>query len=137
MSYITIGTALYNKINGIKAAAGIAVVYGQNEKSLAQYPAVTISAQGHESNFSDTAANMRIYTFMVRLFVRLEVDSTAETQIRTVLDSIVTSLEGDTTLSGACDWTEPADVTISEQNVEIPVKMCDMTVKCYKRVVVR
>ena len=137
MSYTSIGTAIYNKINGIKVSAGIASLYQQNEKALTQYPAVTISAGGHESSFSDTAANMRIYTFMVRIFVRLESDSTAESQIRSIADAVVTALEGDTTLGGACEWTDPADAIITEQNAEIPVKVCEMTLKCYKRVVVR
>ncbi len=137
MSYTNIGTAIYNIINGIKAAAGIAVVFNYNEKSLAQYPCVTISAVGHGGEFSDTAANMRTYVFAIRLSVRAETDSTAESQIRTITDAIISAIEANTALSGACDWSEPSEGTISYQNNEIPVLMCEMVVKCYKRTVVR
>lgn len=139
MSYTTIAAALTTLLRGV---AALKVVYDYEPKEIASedllggYPAATVSALSHANSFHDLAANQRIYSFMVRLYYPTPDgrDADAESTLRSVMDTIITTLEADVTLNGSCEWAKPTDASWSFQMREIPLRVVELTIECHKRV---
>ena len=138
MSYVTLAAAIQSLLQTIPA---IKVVYDYEPKELASedlsggYPAATVSALSHANAFNDIPANRRQYSFMVRLYYSTADgrDSDAETTLRSVVDGVITTLEHDVTLGGACDWARPTEGNWSYQEREIPLRVVEVTIECMKR----
>jgi hypothetical protein len=119
----------------------IKIVYDYEPKELASedlnggYPAATISALSHANDFHDLAGNARTFAFVVRLYYPTSDtrEADAEYTLRSVMDSIITTLEYDVTLGGSCEWAKPTEASWSFQEREIPLRAVDLTIECQKR----
>lgn len=133
--YTSIGTALYTLLNDstFKTDNSIAVVYNYAERELVTYPAITIVALGHDGSFADTSANIRVYSYVIRVLVRAGDESISEATTRTLVDAVINRLESNLTLTGACDYMTPSSASYSWSNDDIPVRYADITVQIRKR----
>lgn len=130
MSYTTIAAGIVSLLGTIPS---IKVVYPYEPKELVQYPAATVSSAEHTTAFSDTAHNKREYHFAVRLYFRADIESDAETVLRTVTDDVLTALASDTTLGGSCDWAIDTAAKWFFQEREVPVRMVELTIAATTR----
>jgi hypothetical protein len=131
MTYTIIGAALKTKVEGV---AGLAVSYNYEPKELEKYPAATIMAVGHSNGFSDLQANKRTFNFAIRVYYRTAEADTAESIVRSIVDSIISAVETDVTLGGTCDIAIPTSSTWGWGEREVPVRYCQINVSAQKRV---
>ncbi len=130
MSYATIGSALKTLLDTI---GDFNVVYNYEPKELLKYPCGTVTASGHSDEFASTASNQRTFRFAIRLYYRTDTAEDAEGILRTLTDTVITTVEGDPTLSGACDFARPLSATWIYQEREVPVRVCDLGIECLVR----
>lgn len=131
MSYVSIAAQLVNILQGV---SDLVTVYNHEPKELKDYPCATVTAASHKDAFSDTAANRRVYLFTIRLYFRTDVAQDAETVLRSLADSIISAIESNVTLNGACDFAKPTEGAWDYQEREVPVRVCILTIECNKRI---
>jgi|SRR5581483_10907864 len=131
MSYITIGTEIYNLLNTITQ---INILYQHEPKELKEYPAVTISALGHKNIPHDTAGNVRQFQFMIRAYYRTDIAGDAESILRDLADKIITKLEGSVSLNGSCDYTRATEAKYFFGEKEVPMRWVEIMIEAVKRV---
>lgn len=131
MSYVSLGSALTTILESI---SDINAVYNHEPKELKDYPAVTVTALRHQDTFSDTAANKRVFTFNIRVYFRTDVEQDAESVLRGIVDQIISAIESNVTLSGACDFARPTEAVWDYQERELPVRVAVLSVECVKRI---
>ena len=129
-NYTDIGTALKTLLETI---SDFEVVYGDEKKELLKYPCATVTALAHNNEFIDTHHNTRHYQFSVRLYYRNDTSIDAENILRALADEVITTVEGDPTLSGACDFAQPLEGTWTWAEREVPVRVCDITISARVR----
>ena len=129
-NYVAIGTAIKTLLETISA---FKIVYAYEAKELTQYPSATITALAHNDEFIDTHHNTRHYQFTVRLYYRNDDTASAESVLRGLVDSVITTVEGDPTLGGACDFAQPLAGTWTWAEREVPVRVCDITISARVR----
>ena len=131
MSYASIAVQLEVILNTITE---LHEVFDHVPKQLTKFPCATISAISHTDSFTDLAANKRVYTFAVRCFVRTDNAADAERILRITVDKIITALESNVTLNGACDFASPTKGQFQFIERETPMLVCDITLEAKKRV---
>lgn len=131
MTYVTIAAGIKTLLDTVD---GLAVVYDHEAKELANYPAATITAAGHENSFADLQANKRMYSFYIRVYYRTADADTAESAVRTIVDDIIAAIEADVTLSGTCDYAMPTRSTWAYVEREVPLRYAQITVQAKTRV---
>lgn len=131
MSYSNIATAIYNLLGEITE---LKAVYSKEPAELLKYPCATVSSFGHQNIFSDTAANKRKYSHIIRIYYKQDSDNTAETILRSIADLVITKVEGNLTLQSTCDFATPSEGVWKQGEREVPVKVVEITVDAYKRV---
>lgn len=130
MSYVSISAQIKALLEGV---TGLNEVYEYEPKELAKYPCATITAQSHQNLFNDTAANRRQYTFMIRCFYRTDDAAVAESTLQTIADAIISAIETNVTLNGACDFARPTAGKWLYAERELPVRIVEITVEATKR----
>ncbi len=130
MGYVAIGTQLKTILDSVE---GIEQVYDHDPDGLAKYPAATVQALSHTNSFADTAANIRRYSFLIRLFYRLDDDQDAELILRNLADLTLQALEENVTVSGVWDILRPTGATWTHVQRELPVRVCEITVEIESR----
>jgi hypothetical protein len=131
MSYVSI-TAQLKAI--LEAVTGLNEVYDYEPKELLKYPCATITAQSHQNLFNDTAANRRQYTFTIRCFYRTDDAATAESTLQGIADSVISAIETNVTLNGACDFARPTASKWLYAERELPMRIVEITIEAVKRV---
>jgi len=134
MSYVSIGTQIKAILDGV---SGLNAVFNYNEKAIDKWPAAIIVASSHSNKFSDLAANQRDFTFKVYMFHPTNTatsDEDAEGILRALADAVITAIEGNVTLNGACDWASPTVGTWGYDQREVPVRYVELTIVARKRV---
>ena len=113
------------------------VVYGKEEKALAQFPAATVSAKEHTAELHDTTANLKTYAHYVRLYFRTDDENNPDYEdiLETTADAVITALEHDMTLGGVVDWSLPTQGVWRNVEKETPVRMLEITLMSRARVV--
>jgi hypothetical protein len=129
MSYEDIGNAIYSMLGGITE---FDIVYNYEPNELKKFPCATVSALSHANTFNDTAANRREFLFVVRVYFRRDMTD-YENVMRKVVDLIITTIEADPSLTGACDFAEPTESKWLFQEREVPVRVCEVTINAIKR----
>ena len=131
MSYTAIAAAL---VTICETITEVMEVYDHEPKELVDYPAITISAAGHDNAFGDTAANRRMFTFNIRCYVRANDTGASEVLARSMADKIITAIEANITLNGTCDFAKPSKGQFTYPPREIPVQAVEIKVDAIKRV---
>lgn len=131
MGYVSIAAKLVELLQEI---TDLAVVYDYDPEKLEQFPAATITAQGHQNSFLDTAANDRRFSFLIRLFYRLDVDQDAETTLRDLTDQVIAKLEANVVVQGVWDMAMPTEATFLKDKREVDVEIVELTVAIRSRV---
>lgn len=131
MGYVAIKSKL---IELLGAVAGIESLYDHNPNSLAPYPAATVTALGHTDRFHDTAANVRAFQFLVRLFYRTDEDQDAEAILTDLTDKVIQQLEANVTTPGVWDIARPTTAVFRSGEGEVPVLVSEITVTIEQRV---
>lgn len=131
MSYVSLASALVNILSNISS---IVAIYSYEPKELKDYPAATVTALRHQDTFLDTAANKRVFTFNIRVYFRTDVEQDAESILRGIVDQIISAIESNVTLSGACDFARPTEAVWDYQERELPVRVAVLSVECVKRI---
>ena len=135
--YKPIKDAIVTKLNPLVTAGTLKVVYGKEEKAIKQFPAVCVSAKGHEAELHDTVSNRKHYQHFVRIYFRTDEgnDPDYEDVLTTVADAVITALEADLTLGGVVDWALPTSGTWQNVEKETPLRCLELVVQSEARIV--
>lgn len=128
--YTAIGTALKTLLETI---SDFKIVYAHEAKELNQYPCATVTALSHNDEFIDTHHNTRHYQFSIRLYYRNDESANAESVLRGLADDVITTVEGDPTIGGSCDFAQPLEGAWTWAEREVPVRVCDITISARVR----
>ncbi len=131
MGYQDIATQLINILTGI---TDINRVYGFEPKELKDYPTATVTALSHKDTFKDTASNQRLFTFMIRLYYRTDIEEDAETILRALTDQVIGALESNVRLNNAVDFARPTEARWLYQEREVPVRVVEIEIEASMRV---
>lgn len=131
MSYTSIAAALVTILGNISSNN---VVYDHEPKELLKFPAITVTAAGHDNAFGDTASNKRKFSFNIRGYYRTDQVDDAETALRSLADDIISAIEANTTLNGVCDFATPSKGRFTNPPKEVPVQAIEITIDAIKRV---
>jgi hypothetical protein len=115
MGYVTIATRLVSLLGEISGLTA----YDHEPKELGSYPCATVQAAGHRNRFNDTAANLRQYSFAIRLFYD---------------DRIPLDLEANVVAAGVWDLTQPTEAVWLFAEREVPVRIAEITIDIKVRV---
>lgn len=131
MSYTSIGNAIAEMIDEITE---VKVVYNYAARDFADFPAAVVRMTGHNNLFQTTAANNRTYVFEVDVLYKTASPSDAEGIMRTVADLIITKIESDVSLRGACHIARPSRGQISFVAEPIPMQVLTITIEASKHI---
>jgi hypothetical protein len=131
MGYVSIANKLVALLEEI---TDFSVVYDHDVPQLAGFPAATVQAASHQNTFHDTAANSRTYTFLIRLFYRLDVDQDAETILRDLADQVIAKLEQNVTVAGVWEIAQPTSGVFVKDKREVDVQIVELSVAIRSRV---
>lgn len=132
MSYVALDTQIRAVLAGISA---LNAVYDHEVKELKKYPAAAVSPQEHNNQPGDTAANIRIFTFVIRLYIRIDENDDYEANMRSLVDSVLTALEANPTLNSSCDFHKATKGKWAVQERETGLlRVVEITLDAYKRV---
>ncbi len=134
--YKTIKDQLVAILGGVSS---VKVVYGKEEKKLADFPAVCISAKQHSSQYDSvgtSGVNLREYEHFVRVYFRTdeENDPDYEDVLEGVADDVVSALEQNVTLNSVCDYSIPVTGVWRFGNKEVPVRIFELIVRATVRI---
>lgn len=131
MSYVSILAKLIELLDTI---AEIEQLSSYQPDTIQTYPAAVVTAAGHQDRFHDTAANIRAFTFTVRLYYRTDTEQDAESILQDLADKVIATLEANVTAAGVWDIARPtgASWTYDPDN---PIRIVEITVSIEKRVV--
>lgn len=130
MNYTTIATKLVALLQEI---TDLAVVFDHDPDELKQFPAATVQAQGHQNRFHDTASNDRAFTFLIKLFYRLDSNQDAETILHSLTDQVIAKLEANVSLPGVWDIAQPTSTVFLKDKREVPVQIVELSVSLHAR----
>ena len=68
MSWATLRDDIYNVINNNVSTLGVREVYAYPKYTFGGFPSVNVTPSDNENDYSTTADNIRLYTFIVRVF---------------------------------------------------------------------
>jgi len=110
----TIDTAIGTVLSGI---VSIQAYTNEHAIPVGGFPAVTYQLENDNSEFYDTANNLRTFTYRIDLLHEVEKvgESEAVRILQDVLSDIQTAFETDTSLSGAVDYCQPLTTGNSEK----------------------
>lgn len=104
------------------------------------YPYAVLVLREGEGEFASTAHNLRRHGFVIRVYQEQSAIGqgveTAEDISSTVLDELLTALDRDTTLSGACKYVRPVSWNTSYENREFDVRVLELQLDAYDLVTV-
>ena len=127
MSYTSISTQLASIIDEITA---VQAVYEYAPKNPGPFPYVTVEESGNTDIFLSTAANEREYEFMIRVYYPLDDSSACSRIMKSVVDSIISELEGNNTLDGVVSWSLPVTAKwLYTVNAPKPMRVCEITLR--------
>jgi hypothetical protein len=130
MSYVAISAKLIELLDTI---AEIEVLYNHQPDSIQTYPAAVVIASGHQDRFRDTAANIRAFTFLIRLFYRTDVEADAEGILQDLTDKVIAKLEANVSVTGVWDIARPLSGTWT-YDPDNPIRVVEITVNIEQRV---
>lgn len=114
----------------IAAVTGVQLVYDYEPNKPTQYPFVSITPLGHtRSQYNTLRDTTREVKIMLRVYGHLhETQKTSQTNLRTVVDSIINTLEhkDNVTLSGTIDYSELSESTFRFVNKESQLYVCEI-----------
>lgn len=131
MSYVAIDTQLRTILGTV---SGLNAIYDHEKKELAKYPAACVTPAEHNNKPGDTAGNKRSYLFLIRLYIRVDEMDDYEATMRALVDDVITKIEANPTLNGACEYTQATNGKWLYQERELPVRVVEITVEANKRV---
>jgi hypothetical protein len=131
MSYVSISSKIIELLGEI---TDIAQLYNYQPDGIQSFPAAVVTASGHQDRFRDTAANIRSYIFLIRLYYRTDVEQDAETILQGLTDQVIEKLEAHVTEQGVWDIARPLNATWTYDPDE-PRRIVEITVNIEKRVV--
>ena len=115
----------------IATVSGVQIVYDYEPNKPAKYPFVSITPIGHvKSEYATLRDSSREVRIMLRVYGHLhETQMTGQTNLRTVVDSIIDTLEkkDNVTLSGTIDYSELSESTFHFVNKESQLYVCEIT----------
>ncbi len=130
MGYKTIKDQLVTILQGVTS---LKVVYGKEEKAVKQFPAACVSAKEHTSDFSSVGiggTNERVYKHFVRIYFRTDEanDPDYEDILENVADDVISAIEHNVTLNGACEYAIPTSGVWRFADKESPVRLLELVV---------
>jgi hypothetical protein len=127
MNYTTIGNVLESILNTVP---NIEVVYNYEPDELKVFPALTIQAAGHLGEFRSTNSNMRIFHFVLRLYLPAmnSRDEQVEADVRSLMDGVVAAIDSNPTLNNTCSFAEPSNARIQPADREVPVTVAEIDI---------
>jgi hypothetical protein len=136
-NYLDIKAAIVAKLQPLVTAGTIKVLYGKEEKQLAQFPAVCVSNKGHTAELHDTVSNRKHYQHYVRVYFRTDEDNDADYEdvLSEVADAVIYELEHDLTLGGVADWSLPTSGEWKFVEKETPLRCLELVVQSEARVI--
>ena len=113
------------------------VVYGKEEKAIAQFPAATVSAKEHQASLHDTVANDKTYFHFIRLYFRTDEinDADYEDVLESCADDVIAALEHDLTLGGVVQWSLPTQGQWRNVTKETNMRCLEITFASRARIV--
>lgn len=87
----------------IEANSGVQKVYAYERANPDGTPFVTITPSANENDYNTTTENVRVYAFLIRVFVERKgqsVEENAENTLRGLADSILDTMDRNYRLSG-------------------------------------
>jgi len=137
MSYIDLRTAI---ISRIQTLTKIEEVFGYPQPKPDKMPYATVEALENASEYADTASNLRIYTFRIRLYYARTIDETnadmlenAELAVLRALDDLLDDFDTNYTLSGACDGIIAVESKVDYATTAFgTARMAEIELKCRK-----
>lgn len=126
MSYTGISGGIKNILDDVKS---LQAVYTEEPQNLLVYPCAAISAVSHTDEFADTSRNRRTFTFVIRLYQRVNDPTHGESVLLGIADDVLEALEEDPTLDGTCNFARPTRGAWSYVERETPVRVCEITVE--------
>lgn len=132
--YKSVKDALVTKL---QAVTSLKVVYGKEEKAIAQFPAACVTAKAHTAQLHDSVANLKKYQHTINLYFRTDEtnDADYEDVLESVADDVITALEADLTLGGVVDWSLPTSGNWRWASKETNVRVLEITFTSQARVV--
>lgn len=131
MTYVTIASAIQTLVDEITE---LQAVYDKEPAELLVFPCATVSSAAHEDVANDTAANVRRFTHIIRLYDKQDSTNAAETTLRDIADKVIAKIEGNVSLNSTCDYARPTRGVWVQAEREVPVKVVEITVDAFKRV---
>lgn len=133
MSYVSISSAIATLLNTVTE---LNQVTEYEPKEVKKYPAAAITPLGHDNAPYDIAANRRVFSFIVRLYYRIDdgVGTTYEGVMRDLVDKVLNKLESSVTLNGSCDFSLATKAKWLFQEREVPVRVVEISIDAVKRV---
>lgn len=103
------------------------------------YPYATITLNEITGAFGDTIRNSRNYIFNIDLYLERTSanagNQNSETLFRTILDSIITMFDNNTTLDGLVQMVNPVEISTEIQDTDIgDTRVARIIVDCLKMV---
>lgn len=130
MSYTTIADQLEVIL---EAVTSVKKVFPSEPKELGEYPAATIRADGHNDVAADTAANNRVFTFIITLYYPTS-DDLYDQILRGVADDVINAIESNVRINSACDFARPTAGKWGYTQREIPERFVELRIDALKRV---
>lgn len=117
----------------LQTVSEINVVYGKEEKSLAQFPAACVSAKEHRSRYNSVGqggSNEREYQHYVRVYFRIDENNDADYEdvLEDVADKVVQAFESNVTLNSACKYSIPVSGVWRYGEKESPVRVFELVI---------
>lgn len=131
MTYVNIGNEIFTLLDEITE---LQAVYNKEPAELERYPCATVSASAHENQAGDTAANIRRFSFIIRLYYKLDGTNDAEAILRDMADKVIAKIESNVSLNGSCDYARPTRGIWTQGEREVPIKVVEITVDAFKKV---
>lgn len=130
MSYVAISAKLIELLAEITE---IEQLYAYQPDTVQTYPAAVVTAASHQDRFHDTRANIRAFTFTVRLYYRTDVEQDAESILQDLTDKVIAKLEANVTVEGIWDIARPTGATWA-YDPDNPIRIVEITVAIERRV---
>ncbi len=115
----------------LQTVSGVQIVYEYEPNKPTKYPFVSITPLGHsKSQYASLRDSVREVKIMLRVYGHLhETQKTGQTNLRTVVDSIIDTLEhkDNVTLGGTINFSELSESNFQFVNKESQLYVCEIT----------
>lgn len=135
MSFLsTIRTQLKSKLAAVVTAENLKGYYDHEPQNVTNFPYAALRYNNVRSDIHDTASNLRVVEFVVRVYVKAANPSQSETDLVTAVESVINEIESDPTLGDNVLRTQATSAPMDRETREQEVHYCDITIESQLRV---